>query len=419
MPMAPFYTRCLDTAKRETRTVTVFGRDPHGLPPAQYVLTELYCDEADCDCRRVIFQVHTAEKLQSVLATLNFGWEAPEFYQGWCHGDEVARNMAGLSKELFGLQSRWSDEILDLMKETAFADPAYVERLKRHYAQFKATLGAAQRPEKRRRKARVPAAGAAGGSRPDMDGRGDAPPRGHAPSVRSEGSLLKAFPKRTLVTRGNPDNHIEHYQHLRRVDRELHTKILKETRALNFDMRKAAKKLTMPVRGGALVFEDEDGDVAAFMDFYLHEYFHAGRRMVDCVNASAAGFSGDERDLLDAHRHGEASLFEMVAVEPRTARVHLRDILAAERPDTMMTDIALSQMGELAKESLLFARVLVCQGMVMSSGCLFVFSKRKRERLLTEYACRMQTVVPAEQCQRKFIFFFQRYREYGEPISYA
>ena len=76
------------------------------------------------------------------LATINFGWETPAFYRKWSKDldSEIADSMAGPTLEYFAPQSRYADAFLDFAIDQLFSDPAYVERLKRHYAEFKATL---------------------------------------------------------------------------------------------------------------------------------------------------------------------------------------------------------------------------------------------------------------------------------------
>lgn len=141
--MTTFYTHCLETAQRETRGVTN-SSDPD-LPKGQFIFTELYCDDPECKCSRVIFLVQPRGDLATVLATLNYGWESAAFYAAWSHSDEMADEMAGLSVELFGRQSEYTDAFRRYAEEVLLADPDYVERLKRHYAEFRATL---PRPKK-------------------------------------------------------------------------------------------------------------------------------------------------------------------------------------------------------------------------------------------------------------------------------
>ncbi|MGI8604911.1 MAG: hypothetical protein ACR2OZ_18225 [Verrucomicrobiales bacterium] len=212
---------------------------------------------------------------------------------------------------------------------------------------------------------------------------------------------------------------IERYKRLRIIGRGLVPKVLEATRHLDFDMIKAAKKLTLPVSGRTLIFDEGETDTNAFIDFYLHEFRVGGRRVVDCCDPEAMGLSPDERDLLEAHRSTRASLFDVLAVDAANELLQMRDLLASDKPDVRLTDLSLSSMDNVAGNLLLFVRVLACQGIEMSSGCFFSFSPRHRQRLLDAHALRMKTVAPAEYSQRTFIFFYQRHREFGEAEAYA
>jgi hypothetical protein len=136
--MVAFYTRCLETVRLETRTVTVISNPD--LPRGQFIFTEMYCDDPACECRRVIFLVQPWGDLSTVLATLNFGWESAAFYTAWSRDDEMGKEMAGLTVEVFGRQTEYTDAFFDLAGDILKGDPAYVERLKSHYETFRATL---------------------------------------------------------------------------------------------------------------------------------------------------------------------------------------------------------------------------------------------------------------------------------------
>jgi len=211
---------------------------------------------------------------------------------------------------------------------------------------------------------------------------------------------------------------IEQYKHLRAVDRGLQTKVRDATQSLDFDILKAAKKLTIPVSGRTLVFEGEE-DSTALMDFFFHEFRKGSRRLLDCCDPDAMGLSPDERDLLEAHRQGRTSLFDIVGTDGKNAQVHLRDVLAPGERDVMLTDIALSEMSEIAWQGVLFVRVLACQGIEMSSGCFFAFSREHRERLCDGYSHRMKTVPAGDVSERRFIYFFQQHREFGDAQALA
>jgi hypothetical protein len=211
---------------------------------------------------------------------------------------------------------------------------------------------------------------------------------------------------------------VDHYKRLRAAARGLSSKIHDATCSLDFDTIKAAKKLTIPVRERTLIFDNES-DTAALMDFYLHEFRSGGRRPVDCCDPDAMTLSADQRDLLEAHRRAGTSLFEIAGSDARKAQVHLRNLLSPEEPDVMLSDLALSASGDIAGQVLLFVRIVACQGIAMTSGCFFAFSTKHQARLIDGYAQRMRSVRPGEISERRFVFFFQRHREFGEPQEFA
>ncbi len=211
---------------------------------------------------------------------------------------------------------------------------------------------------------------------------------------------------------------IESYKRLRATGRELVPKILKATRDSGHDMLKAARKITLPVQGRTLIFDDET-DQNALMDFFIHEFRAGGRRVVDCCDPEAMGLSPDERDLLEAHRHARASLFAVESVDGRNAQLRLRDLLEPQAPEVMLSDLSMSSIPEAAGELLIYTRVLACQGIEMGAGSFFGFSARHRDRLLEAHAARMESVTPGERSERTFIFFYQRHRDFGEAQAYA
>jgi hypothetical protein len=215
-----------------------------------------------------------------------------------------------------------------------------------------------------------------------------------------------------------PRGSVAHYEHLRAIGRGLHPKIREATADLDFDIIKAAKKLTIPVHGRTVIFADEIESVA-LMDFYLHEFRKGGRRLIDWCDPDAMGLSTDERELIEAHREGRTSLFEVVGTDAGKAHVLLRDVLSPGEPEVILSDIALSGMGDIGGTVLFFVRVLVCQEIAMSSGCFFAFATTHRERLHAAYALRMETVPPGEVSERRFVFFFQQHREFGEAQGFV
>jgi hypothetical protein len=143
MAMVPFYTRFRDLAWKEMRSVTVQDLPP--LPPGEYGFLELYCDERECDCRRVIIQVVSPAPNPATWATINYGWETLAFYEKWLGDKQLAQQCQGAELDPLNPQTRYSAVLLELFK-SVLQDTAYVDRLQRHYALFKASIGAKRQP---------------------------------------------------------------------------------------------------------------------------------------------------------------------------------------------------------------------------------------------------------------------------------
>jgi len=88
MSYAPFIEKFGELGWKETRSATVFENNPYGLPADEYGLLESYCDEEDCDCRRVFFNV-AARKRDEIIAVVTYGWETEAFYRKWFGGSDT------------------------------------------------------------------------------------------------------------------------------------------------------------------------------------------------------------------------------------------------------------------------------------------------------------------------------------------
>lgn len=152
MAMVPFYSRFRELATRETRYATVRGHP--ALPDGDYGFIELYCDDLHCDCRRVVLNVFSSAAPTKVLATINYGWEDITFYEEWLGDKELAQDAVGAAIDPLNPQTTYAPALLELFRYIV-EDEAYVERLRRHYAMFKADLrGPGKRVRGKKRKPR-------------------------------------------------------------------------------------------------------------------------------------------------------------------------------------------------------------------------------------------------------------------------
>jgi hypothetical protein len=137
MPYTSFHHFFREIAARETRTMNVM-REDDVVPKGSYGLLEMYCDDPGCDCRRVFLEVYDWERGQD-MAFIAYGWESREFYRKWFSGNdpEIVRDLQGPVLNVGSPQSKYAPAFLKIVKDVILSDPAYIERLKRHYQMFK------------------------------------------------------------------------------------------------------------------------------------------------------------------------------------------------------------------------------------------------------------------------------------------
>jgi hypothetical protein len=135
MPYAPFHEKFPEIAKKETRLITAIN-DPE-LPKGNYILIESYCDEVDCDCRRVFFNIFS-ERRNEIVAVIAYGWENSKFYADWFGDNDprIIEDLKGPSLNLASPQSELAPILLDRIKYV-LKDRHCIERIKRHYRIFK------------------------------------------------------------------------------------------------------------------------------------------------------------------------------------------------------------------------------------------------------------------------------------------
>ena len=78
MAYVQLYELLPDVARQETRTITAFEPNEFGVPPGEYGLVEMYCDDEDCDCQRVFLTI-VSSITKKPVAVITFGWESQQF----------------------------------------------------------------------------------------------------------------------------------------------------------------------------------------------------------------------------------------------------------------------------------------------------------------------------------------------------
>ncbi len=144
MAYEPFIERFGELGWKETRSAAVFANNVYGLPADEYGLIEAYCDDENCDCRRVFLNV-VSRKRNQVVAVVTYGWESETFYRKWFGGGDdkmtraAVKDMTGLNLNMTSKQSKFAPAALKLVSDL-LQDSKYVARIKRHYKMFKETV---------------------------------------------------------------------------------------------------------------------------------------------------------------------------------------------------------------------------------------------------------------------------------------
>ena len=127
-----------EVAKKETRSIAVPPGGLQGVPEGSYGFLEMFCDESGCDCRRVMFSVVSLER-QALEAVIAWGWEDRAFYARWfgMNAPEMVNELKGPILNLGSPQTKDAGALLRMTEDLLLTDPAYVERVQRHYALFR------------------------------------------------------------------------------------------------------------------------------------------------------------------------------------------------------------------------------------------------------------------------------------------
>jgi hypothetical protein len=136
MPYEPFYERFGELAWKETRSLRAFD-DPR-LVGDEFGFIEAYCNDINCDCQRVFFNVISRNR-QKTVAVIAYGWESEAFYAKWYRKNDpnIIRQMQGPILNPGSEQSELAPALLKIVRDVVLKDPAYIARLKRHYQMFK------------------------------------------------------------------------------------------------------------------------------------------------------------------------------------------------------------------------------------------------------------------------------------------
>ncbi len=126
-------------AEAETRSITLISNENEFyLPAGNYLFVEMFCNEKNCDCRRVIFSVFN-DNQKIALANIGYGWESVSFYKKWNRSNDkkMARKMIGPLLNPMSPQSEYARKILVMFTKVLLPSTSYLARVKVHYLLFR------------------------------------------------------------------------------------------------------------------------------------------------------------------------------------------------------------------------------------------------------------------------------------------
>jgi hypothetical protein len=208
------------------------------------------------------------------------------------------------------------------------------------------------------------------------------------------------------------------YQEIRAAGKAMPGRLLEATKGLDFNPLRIAKRMMLPLSGRTLIFDSEAAQ-NGFFDFWMHEYRVNGKSLVESVDPVAAGLDPLQTEILEAHRRSSTSFWMSETVAPRAHQIRLRNLLQPETPDAHLTDMGLSEsMYESGVRLALFCRLVTVRGITMTSGFTFAFHPGRVPGVLQAYRQKTKKVPPADLSEARFVFFFQKHRQFGEEQAF-
>lgn len=208
------------------------------------------------------------------------------------------------------------------------------------------------------------------------------------------------------------------YLEIRNAGKSLFGKVAQASCSTEWSMLKAAKRLGIRSAGKTIIFADR-AEQAALVDYSLHEYRFNGVTMIQSFEASALQLTPTEHAYLQAAKESYTSLFQIVESQPAQCQIRLRDLLLPDFPETILTDVGLSQsFSHWTAKDLIFIRIIRLNDMAFTSGFLFVFQPNDGLRILQAFQQKMKRVSDDDWSEQQFLFFFQMQRRYGTPAGF-
>lgn len=137
MKFSSFFDAFPELVDTEFRNIFVMENSGHEhIPPGNYAFLEFFCEDINCDCRKVIINIVSVDPVK-LWARFDYVWESEEFYKKWYGGDDIFyMPMSGVTYD-FPENDLVQMEFVSTFKKIIKFDTHYAKRIEKHYSMFK------------------------------------------------------------------------------------------------------------------------------------------------------------------------------------------------------------------------------------------------------------------------------------------
>jgi hypothetical protein len=209
-------------------------------------------------------------------------------------------------------------------------------------------------------------------------------------------------------------SHCDQYKKYREVGQQLNSEILDmySDREL---IQKSAEVLGIEHDGMNILY-DFESDMTVHFEFMLYVYRRDGQTAAERYYEEERWDTDTKRTILEATLEADTSLFEIDTVSETDDRLMVTDILN-EGEELSVLDVNLSQTADSGV--LLFFRPVRYEEFTTTSGVSFPFPGGEKEYLLNEYERRVNQIDPQSESLKRFVAFYDLYRDHGIHMRYG
>lgn len=200
---------------------------------------------------------------------------------------------------------------------------------------------------------------------------------------------------------------LEKYKKFRKMQVDLHMKILKEF-VNGEDFKNSAETLGILNKNKVMIESDAERD--ALYDFNVYENIREGRSALsECIDKYAPS-NEEEEELFQAMKRSETMLYEVGDINKENSVVMLKSVFDNNKV-VHMVDIALSD--SLKTGMLLFSRLIHLNVFSMTSGLGYVFSVNHKDYIVNRSRKMLKKINSGDDSVDRFVAFFHINRSDG------